>query len=178
MLRYWQQDDLHQSQMLSMTATSLPKILLWGRDPSAELKSRISRKKASWIEMEFHSAVYTWKSVFNYPIFLLRPLGVVLLLSVLILNIYPPPMLYGSCCCAFYNTLLGGAIFTWFRNYCSPSHSIPLFITLFCVMMVLCDSGSDTKPNSNTFTFTIMFLPTLIGYYCGPIFIKLGELER
>ena len=128
--------------------------------------------------MEFHSAVHTWRDVFKYPVFLLRPLGVALLLSVFILNMYPPPMLYGSYCCAFYNTLLGGAIFTWFKNYCLPSHSISLFITMFCVMMVLCYGDSDGKPHSREFTFTIMFLPTLIGYFCGPIFLRLGELER
>lgn len=128
--------------------------------------------------MEFDTAVYTWKDVFKYPAILLRPLGVVLLLSVLVLNIFPPPMLYGSYCCAFYNILLGGAIFTWFKNYCLPSHSIPLFVTLFCVMMVLCNSGSDGKSNSREFIFTTMFLPTLIGYLCGPVFLKLGELER
>ena len=80
--------------------------------------------------MEFTAAVYTWKDVFNYPAILIRPLGFILLISVIMLNIAPPPSFYGRLSCYFYHILLGGAIYTWFINYKSPKHSFPLFFSL------------------------------------------------
>jgi hypothetical protein len=162
--------------------SAIPKLLLWGQNPSKELKLRITRKKATWIEMEFHSAAYTWKTVFKYPLCLLRPLGAVLIISVILLNLYPPPLLYGSSCCIFYNLILGGAIYTWFVNYMSPKHSIPLFVTLFLVIIL--SSNNDNSPTAETKakswmsdTFIGTFIPLLMGFLCGPVFLKLGKIE-
>lgn len=132
--------------------------------------------------MEFHSAAYTWKTVFKYPLCLLRPLGAVLIISVILLNLYPPPLLYGSSCCIFYNLILGGAIYTWFVNYMSPKHSIPLFVTLFLVIIL--SSNNDNSPTAETKakswmsdTFIGTFIPLLMGFLCGPVFLKLGKIE-
>jgi hypothetical protein len=164
------------------TVSAIPKLLLWGQNPSKELKLRISRKKATWIEMEFHSAAYTWKTVFKYPLFLLRPLGAVLIVSVILLNLFPPPLLYGSSCCIFYNLILGGAIYTWFVNYRSPKKSIPLFVTL--LLVIILSSNNDNSPTVETKakswmsdTFIGTFIPLLMGFLLGPVFLKLEQIE-
>ena len=154
---------------------------MWGKNPSNELKLKISKKKATWIEMEFKSAAYTWKTVFKYPLFLLRPLGALMLISVVLLNISPPPYKIGNCCCAFYSLVLGGGIFTWFVNYQSSKHSIPLFVALFLVIILTSDNQKipDSNSTGNSFitSISITFVPILIGFLCGPGFLKLGLYE-
>ena len=138
--------------------------------------------------MEFTAAVYTWKDVFNYPAILIRPLGFILLISVIMLNIAPPPSFYGRLSCYFYHILLGGAIYTWFINYKSPKHSFPLFFSLLFVTIISSSSHNTPSPNavgkkSNSSSLLINLaigtvLPLTIGFLCGPVFIKLGKVEE
>lgn len=167
-------------------AAAIPKLLYIGSNPSKDLRQRILLKKATWIEMDFTAAVYTWRDVFKYPAILIRPMGFVLFLSVILLNVAPPPSFYGRLSCYFYNILLGGAVYTWFINYKSPKHSIPLFFTLLLVTIV--SSNDDTtipntngkKPNSNSPLSDLLnrsLLPLFVGFLGGHAFIKLGKME-
>ena len=138
--------------------------------------------------MEFTAAVYTWKDVFNYPAALIRPLGFLLLTSVVILNIAPPPSLYGRLSCYFYHILLGGAIYTWFVNYKSPKHSLPLFFSLLFVTIISSSSDNTTIPDATgkksnirsllTYLAFGTLLPLCVGFFCGPLFIKLGQVKK
>lgn len=147
------------------------------------------RKKATWIELEVTAATYTWREAFKYPVILLRPIGVCMIIGVIVLNMAPPPLAYGKCSCMFFNTMMGGGIYTWFVNYRSPKHSIPLFLTIF----FLCTLSSNTadnktnipvkgssKVNSSSLIWNILgstFLPLTLGFFGGPVFLKLGKME-
>jgi hypothetical protein len=139
------------------------------------LKNKIKLKKASWIQLEMAACVYTWNIGFKYPIFILRILGIFTFLSIILLNIYPPPLLIGFYICTFYHIILGGAVYTWFVNYKSIPHSIPVFITFLCINMINYESEIETNVIQKNLK---ILLPLFIGFLGGPIFSYLGRVEN
>jgi hypothetical protein len=139
------------------------------------LKNKIKLKKASWLQLEIGACVYTWNIIFKYPIFILRILGIVTILSVVLVNLYPPPLLIGFYICIFYHIILGGAIYTWFINYKSIVHSIPVFITYLLINII----NNENKIEENVVQKNLkFFLPLFIGFLGGPIFLYLGRVEN
>ena len=168
--------------------------MFMGSNPTKELKNKIILKKATWIEMEFTAAAFTWIEIFNYPSIFIRPVGFVILLSVMFLNMSPPPLLYGIYSCLFYKIIMGGGIYTWIINYKSLKLSIPAFVTLLLVCIL--SSNTNTNMNSTSgikiaadklvqksehwsFNFFLgTFTPLLLGFLSGPIFQKIRKIEK
>ena len=116
--------------------TAVPKVLLWGRVPSRPLKDKIVWHKAGFIDMEVTAAYHTWQAAFGYPTLLFRPLGIVLIISVIALNVYPPPSAIGYHVCFFLVMVLGGGLWTWLFNYKSPRNCVPMFVTLLALTIL------------------------------------------
>lgn len=164
--------------------TALPKLLLWGRSPGRSIKDNIVWKRASWIDMEVTAAYHTWQVAFGYPTLLFRPLGLLLLAAVGVLNVFPPPSALGYNACFFLVMVLGGGMWTWLFNYKSPRHCVPMFVTLLAVT-ILTSVKDDVKGHEmldpSSWIRTLLFrtvLPLSLGMAGGPVLKYLGRLEE
>ena len=132
--------------------------------------------------------MYVWKEVFNYPVFLLRPIGLFMIIAVIMLNVSPPPGAYGNYSCFFFCQILGGGIYTWFINYRSPKQSILVFVCIFLLCILSSNDITGAPANKievNARTpgsplskiFSAIFLPLVMGFMGGPAFLKIGKIE-
>lgn len=116
--------------------TAIPKVLHWGRFPSRILKDKIVWKKANFIDMEVTAAYHSWQAAFGYPTRLFRPIGIALIISIVTLNVFPPPSPLGYGVCFFLTMVLGGGMYTWLFNYKSARNCIPMFVTLLALTIL------------------------------------------
>lgn len=144
--------------------SAIPKLLGIGKTPSPALLKKIKDRSASWFELEVAAAVHVWDHEFKLPVILLPFFATAVLISVLALNITPPPHSIGISAAIFQLVLMGGGIHVWVFVYQCVRLCRLTLLTIICIAILLRSSFSSL----NMLAIAVI-CPIYLGFHAGSI---------